>query len=424
MEIRPYSKNAKEHPPEQIEKIARSISEFGMNQQIVVDTDGVIIVGHGRYEALKHLGMEIKPEYVKVVDLPKEKADAYRLADNKLNESDWDMELVVNELRELDLEGYDIEITGFDRSLLYDTPEGGGAGSMANKYLVPPFSVLNARSGDWQEKKREWLGMGITSEVGRDIDPTNVSKNAPAYMAGRGNNEGGSIFDPVLCEIVYKWFCTQGGTVLDPFAGGSVRGIVASVLGLKYTGIELRQEQVDANIEQGKAITPDNQPTWICGDSNKDIPNADFDLIFSCPPYADLEVYSDNENDLSNMPYNKFLEAYRSIIKKAVARLKDDRFAVFVVGEVRDKTGMYYNFVGDTIQAFIDAGMGYYNEAILVTPIGTLPLRAGKQFNASRKLGKTHQNILVFYKGSTKNIKDNYGELDLSSLEYFSPEDS
>lgn len=86
--------------------------------------------------------------------------------------------------------------------------------------------------------------------------------------------------------------------------------------------------------------------------------------------------------------------------------LKDNRFACFVVGEVRDKkTGFYRNFVGDTIQAFVNAGAYYYNEIILVTAIGSLPIRVGKQFQSGRKIGKTHQNILVFYKGDPKEIK-------------------
>ena len=62
MEIRPYEKNAKKHPKKQIEQVAASIKEFGMNQPIVVDKEGVIIVGHGRYAALQHLGWEVKDE--------------------------------------------------------------------------------------------------------------------------------------------------------------------------------------------------------------------------------------------------------------------------------------------------------------------------------------------------------------------------
>jgi ParB-like chromosome segregation protein Spo0J len=87
-DIKPYEKNAKKHPKKHVEQVAASIKEFGMNQPIVVDKQGVIIVGHGRYEACKLLGIE--PE-IKVVELTEEQAKAYRLADNKLNESDWDM---------------------------------------------------------------------------------------------------------------------------------------------------------------------------------------------------------------------------------------------------------------------------------------------------------------------------------------------
>ncbi len=82
--------------------------------------------------------------------------------------------------------------------------------------------------------------------------------------------------------------------------------------------------------------------------------------------------------------------------------LKPNRFAVFVVGEVRDKAGNYYGFVPDTIAAFRAAGLHYYNEGILVTAAGSLPIRAGKQFRSSRKFGKTHQNCLVFVKGDGK----------------------
>lgn len=122
MDIRPYAKNAKKHPKEQVEKIANSIREFGMNQPIVVDADGVIIVGHGRYEALQLLGWDIKPEWVvKKDDLTPEQVAAYRLADNKLNESDWNMDLVVDELRGLSLEMLDL--TGFSRDLVLENDD-------------------------------------------------------------------------------------------------------------------------------------------------------------------------------------------------------------------------------------------------------------------------------------------------------------
>ncbi len=228
---------------------------------------------------------------------------------------------------------------------------------------------------------------------------------------------GTSIFDPVLCELMYRWFVPVNGMILDPFAGGSVRGIVAHKLGFKYTGIDLRAEQVAANIEQASKITPSNLPTWMTGDSDEvldTISGSKFDFLFSCPPYGDLEVYSDDPADLSTMDYIKFKLSYRSIIAKACGHLCDDAFACFVVGDFREKkTGNYQNFVGDTIQAFLDAGLKLYNEAILVNAIGSLPIRAGRQFLAGRKLGKCHQNVLVFVKGDGKKAASKLGEVTL-----------
>jgi hypothetical protein len=137
-------------------------------------------------------------------------------------------------------------------------------------------------------------------------------------------------------------------------------------------------------------------------------------LIYSCPPYADLEVYSDDPADLSTLGYNEFKQAYFDIINESCKLLKDNRFACFVVGEVRDKAGNYYNFVGDTIEAFRQAGLHYYNEAILVTAVGSLPVRAGRQFAASRKLGKTHQNVLVFVKGDGKKAANECGLVEVN----------
>lgn len=131
MEIKPYTKNAKKHPQKQVEQIAESIKRFGMNQPIVVDKNGVIIVGHGRYLALQHLGWEIKPEWVKMADnLTPEEVSAYRLADNKLNESEWDMDLVLEDLK--DLEEDLVELTGFDKDLILNPDDFGDEFSLAD----------------------------------------------------------------------------------------------------------------------------------------------------------------------------------------------------------------------------------------------------------------------------------------------------
>ena len=280
---------------------------------------------------------------------------------------------------------------------------------LRDKFLEPPFSVLDTRQGSWQNRKRKWQSLGMKSEVGRadELTYTGAASKFDYYRVKEGkrdktDEQSTSIFDPALTELMYNWFCHENGTILDPFAGGSVRGIVANYLGYKYTGLELRQEQVDSNREQALNILPiEKQPQWYCGDSDKlldDNWQIKFDFIFSCPPYADLEVYSDSPEDLSNMDYKDFVIKYRSIIQKALKLLKPNCYAVFVVGEVRDKDGFYYDFVGDTKKAFINAGAKLYNDAILLNVVGSASMRASKVFEAGKKLTKIHQNVLVFKK--------------------------
>ena len=277
---------------------------------------------------------------------------------------------------------------------------------LRDKFMEPPFSVLDTKGGGWQKRKRQWKQLGIESHLGREAEcnvktMSGLTPEEYEKKYGRKPMEGVSIFDPALCELIYNWYCPENGTILDPFAGGSVRGIVANYLGYKYTGIDIRQEQIDSNREQALKLLPvDKQPQYYVGNSNvvltELIPM--YDLVFSCPPYADLEVYSEMENDLSTMEYDKFIRVYTEIIKKSVAKLKNGGYACFVVGDIRDKKGFYRDFISHTKQAFINAGAGLYNEAILLQPLGTAMLRAGKIFEAGGKLTKVHENVLIFKK--------------------------
>ncbi len=307
-------------------------------------------------------------------------------------------------------------------SALYGVDMFGGSmapkpsGPVAERFLFSPFTVLDAKAGDWQERKRAWLSIGVEGELHRSgvhsygascvVKRHNIGFDGSKVMAGEaeaGEQTASSVFDPVMCELAYRWFCPPGGQVVDPFAGGSVRGIIAAQLGLNYWGCDLRAEQVAANREQAATICDAVMPTWVCGDSMEtlaDAPAADF--IFSCPPYGDLEVYSDDPADLSNMEWHTFVAAYKRIILRAVGRLKDDRFACFVVGDFRDNKGFYRDFVSTTIRAFEECGARLYNEAILATPVGSACMRVTKQFDASRKMAKTHQNVLVFCKGDPR----------------------
>ena len=250
--------------------------------------------------------------------------------------------------------------------------------------------------GYYQQKR------AAEKEQGRKL--TNQEFEENFLKIGEGGNlsdTGTSVFDPCLCEQQYIWYTNPGDHILDPFAGGSVRGIVAEQTGRKYTGIDLRAEQVEANRQQAAEIcsTP---PTWIVGDSlniDEHVDGQAFDFIFTCPPYGDLEVYSDDARDLSNKDADDFDRDYTEVLLKAANHLKPDRFASIVVGNYRDRRGNLRDLCGLTIRAMEQAGMAYYNDAILVTPAGSLPIRIAKQFNGSRKIGRRHQYVLTFNKG-------------------------
>ena len=281
---------------------------------------------------------------------------------------------------------------------------------LRDKFMEPPFTVLDTKGGAWQERKRRWKAIGIKSELGREgveCMPGNFGGELDANgndKYGRKPMSGTSIFDPALTELMYRWFCPEGGRILDPFAGGSVRGVVANYLGFKYTGIDIRQEQVDSNREQALTILPvNNQPQWYAGDSDVVLSEREkflqpFDMAFSCPPYLDLEQYSDLPGDLSTKNDAEFEKLYQSIITKMHALLKLESYAIFVVGDVRDKKGNYRCFTEMTVRCFLNAGFTLYNKAVLLQPLGTAMLRANKIFTSGKKLIKVHEDVLIFKK--------------------------
>jgi DNA modification methylase len=262
--------------------------------------------------------------------------------------------------------------------------------------MIKPFSILDTRSKEWQERKRWWINTyNIQSELGRE----NTQSRARFW-----EDNTVSIFDATLCEKMYEWFCPEEGRVLDPFAGGSVRGIVATEMGYIYNGIDLSDEQIEANKKQS------TKPNWIQGDSEwviDSIQNKTQDFVFTCPPYYDLEKYTDNPADLSNMDEDSFDKKYYSILRKAAEKLKDNRFFAVVVSEVREqsttgnyKIGKYKGLVWKTIRACEEAGLHFYNDMILFNSQHQASRVVDTYFERNRKVASVHQNILVFVKGN------------------------
>ena len=593
-------------------------------------------------------------------------------------------------------------------------PGGAPRPSLADRFLIPPFDVLDARSGWWRTRKRQWLTLGFRSEVGRDggltyrterADPEFYRrKTAAERELGRtltaaefkesyytqpaeGVGAGTSIFDPVLCELAYRWFSAPGAVVLDPFAGGSVRGLVAGALGRRYYGNDLSGKQVASNREQAEEfaarrllgpdaafvaepgpddLTPVEEygghpvkrddlfrvgdsaggkvrtcltlasrpgltglvtagsrqspqvnivatiarrlglpcrvhvpeakgpltpelaaaqdagaeivqhrpgynnviiararedaaergwaeipfgmecpeaveataaqaanipsdtrrvvvpvgsgmtlagvltgleraglthipvlgvvvgadpadrletyapgwrdraalvhsdldyhdhapvtrlgdldldpvyeakclpfledgdllwvvgrrgslaeagerpvPVWTAGDSTQWVTTLEpesADLVFTCPPYYSLETYSGDPADLSTMDYDAFDETYAGIIAGAAKALRPNRFAVFVVGDARDKRGGLHDLRGSTIRAAQAAGLTYASGGVLLTQVGSARTTAASSFTKTRVLTSTHQDVLVFCKGNRSEAARACGPVDV-----------
>lgn len=710
--------------------IKESLEFHGQYKPIVVRAGTFeVLAGNHTLKAAKELGWrEIAATFVDVND---DEAARIVLVDNRTNDlAGYDDE----QLQELLAELPDLAGTGFSPEDLAEATDGAEeqaqTSSLVERFGLAPFTVLDARAGAWQSRKQAWKDLGIKSEVGRDDDLLWASpqskfanwyeiKNQADSDAGRKlpdaeviashgerliefSDSGASIFDPVLCELLYRWFCPAGGHVLDPWAGGSVRGVVASRLGRKYTGIELRPEQVEANREQAPLtqgplpavlaagpgmgdreeppapdytpeVTPIEEhagifikredawsrggasgakaramftaaegtpgiitagsrnsaqieraalvakalgipcrihtgsgketaeiatarragaevlqhqpgrltviksrfkddanqhpewavfpfgmdhptyleevagqvqqipegvrrvvvpygsgmtlaavlrgldavdrsdlpvlavsvgqagheyldkytpgwsgrvdivkhpskyeaaaadtslgpvnldpiyeakcadylepgdllwtvgirrsataaattdqghnptPYWIVGESTEELAKLDadaYDFMIGCPPYYDLEVYSDDPRDMSNMAPADFDRAMIANIKAAAERLKPDSYAAFIVGAVRNNRGHLMDMRSLMVRAAGEAGLTFHNDAILVTSVGTAAVRAGRGFTSTRVLARTHQDVLVFLKGDRKRAAERSSDFETqASLE-------
>lgn len=733
-ELKPNPNNPRIHPESAIARLRGSIDFYGFVNPILILDDGRMIAGHARRKAVQE---EVEGDSVPclVLDMTLDEAESYMIADNRLGAfTEWDSDSLEELVEPRDEQ--ELEVIGFDREALDDllngTEEGAGVdyepGSLSRDFGIPPISIFDTRQGYWTERRQEWDERGIYSYkgvIGREeglLGGSNMFDGTWQRDVGKENDslganyDGTSSFDPVLAEILIKWFTPSSGTprVLDPYAGGPIRSMVAALVGREYVGVDISERQVEENQEyleemwprltrqrpqvlpeeldntpettpvesvedlyfkredkylfagvngskvrvyrhiverenpegliggiarvspnhtwiaavgkryglpvelhtahggyteemrvaedlgativqhkpgymtqvrsearkaaesrdrwlalplagksqvghdlrveqveslkqyedeftrvvvpvgsgftvsgvlegidrydidtevlgvsvgidpeetldeyapddwrerddfeivtseldysdvpdetslrgveldpiyESKAIPfvepgdlmwvvairetalPDSdpragittgahpdvptttdkvRPRWIQGDAaelDNLLPSDEkFDLIFSCPPYYDLEQYTDDPRDLSNKSWEDFVETYRGIIRSSVDRLRDNRFAAFVVSDIRDSSGVYRRLPELTIEAFTDCeDVELYNRAILINEYASLPARVRRYFEASRKLGRTHQNILVFYKGdpSGDTIRSEMGEFTL-----------
>jgi len=415
--LKPHPKNPNKHPIKQIDLLAKIIKHQGWRSPIVVSSrSNLIVAGHARLEAAKQLKLAVVPVNFQEF-LSNEDEISHLIADNRIAElAEADNDLLAMLIREIgnvdpSLLGFtDLEVREILFQSTYDPRK-----KLSERFGLSPFTVFDSRTSWWKERKESWDAYGFESELGRDDNLQKFSE----FLKSRTQNKGSSVFDPVLCELAYRWMCPKGGTVFDPFAGGSVRGIVASLLGLNYVGIDLRKGQCDENRKQAERIIKDTPvPIWHCGSSEDAVDIVgDFraDFVWSCPGYVDRERYSDDPRDTSNQKsWGEFQAIYRRIIKCAVDILREDRFCGFMIGEARKPTkmGEYWGLLPETILAFEEAGARFYNDAIYITSLATWSMTITKIFSGSRKLGKIHQNVLFFVKGDAKKATKEIGAVE------------
>jgi hypothetical protein len=378
---------------------------------IVVNDQYEVLGGNMRLRACIEAGMK-EVTIIRASELTEDQQREFIIKDN-VGFGSWDMDALANEwdAEELNEWGVDLPVFGESDGANNQEAKNAAIGSLQKKFIVPPFSILDTRQGYWQERKRNWKT--LIEDNGESRENT-LFRSAPNDPISKKLQESGgvSILDPVLSECICHWFGVPGGTAFDCFAGDSVFGYVAAHTGRTFTGIELRQEQADLNASRVDGMTA----RYICDDGQNvcnHIEPESQDLFFSCPPYFDLEVYSDLENDASNQgDYQAFLQILKNAFTGAMQCLKNNRFAVIVVGDIRDKKGFYRCFPDDIKDIFKEHGMLFYNDIVLIETTGTGALRAVPQMG-NRKVVKCHQNVLVFYKGDPREIKNIYPKIEI-----------
>jgi hypothetical protein len=492
--IKPNEANPRDITEDKFIKLVNSLLSFPAMLElrpIVIDNANVILGGNQRYKALQFIAQmsfdELTERIATIKDFKKKKKDektkilsywqdfleqpktpilkADTLTDEEKQRfiiedntdfGNWNWDCLANEWDNEDLQNWGLDVWNAEehteKEENKEIEEDEEEISLADRFIIPPFSIFDTRKGYWQERKKIWRK--IIGDMGESRNDTLIIspeiKYKELYLKTKKDREklgisfreyfdkyiskeekeraensilskGVSLLDPVMAEIICCWFGQDKCKTFDCFAGDSVFGYVSSYIGNEFTGIEIRPEQCELNNKRVKGMSA----KYINDDGQnvgKYIKKESQDLLFSCPPYFNLEKYSNLPNDASNQKnYDDFIAILNNAFSSAISCLKQDRFAVIVVGDIRDKqNGYYYDICGDIKNIFFKNGMKLYNEIILIETAASTALRAGRYMD-NRKVAKMHQNILVFYNGNTKNINKNFKKIEYASedLEFF-----
>lgn len=277
-------------------------------------------------------------------------------------------------------------------------------------YLRPPDS-----GNDWfqtscsvwrvdeliRRRVRDWKRLlGEDGHTGTRAETMRVDHDS-AYTATH------SVFPAPLVEwILLRYGGCPGGSILDAFAGGPVRSVVSTIMNFNYLGFEIRQEQIDENVRTlaslkltgAEFINADGR--YLCGA----VPggaeaSGGFDFALTCPPYWNLEVYSDRNDDLSNFEtYEQFRAGIAMCAMSHYPLMKPGAFVCIVTGSFRDKkSGELIDFPGNTIEDFREAGFLFWQDIVLSKNFGSACQRSTNAWKG-KKLVPNFERLLVFRK--------------------------
>lgn len=266
--------------------------------------------------------------------------------------------------------------------------------TVKEKYGFLPKSVWRIDKGDFWKNFIKHTG-----------EPTGEN------LRGTGGSfyEKHSEFNPLLAQRIYLYWSEIGDTILDPFSGRTTRGLVARAMGRHYEGYEV----APSTYEETKSNLVTLESAWQPQlDGIKELGsfklwNADgcqlkhsewesADLIFTCPPYWNVELYEEAPYQLSRLTlYSDFLNKIKECARNCERVLKTGKYCVWVVGDFREK-GKLINFHGDIIEAFKASSLKFHD--IVVNELFSPNVRAAGNAEAQKYTIKLHEYILVWKK--------------------------
>lgn len=255
--------------------------------------------------------------------------------------------------------------------------------------------IIRRRVRDWRR---------LTGETGHDgTRAETMRKDHDSIYTGTS-----SVFPAPLMEyIILRYGGPEGGRIFDAFAGGPVRALVSAIMGMRYVGVELRQEQIDENLAVLAALKLTEGVCYFEADARfiSFAPDTElFGCAITCPPYWYLEKYSDRLDDLSNL--KSYEEFNAGMFFSALAHyplMKPGAFCCIIVAPFRNKkTGELIDFPGHTVMNWQEAGFAYWQSITLCKNFASAAVRSTNAWRG-KKLVPATEFLLIFRKPGWEN---------------------